>query len=445
MKISQSLLLDRQRSKEEFARAERSIPGGLVSRIRWRENQVVFERAQGPYLWDVDGNRYIDCVMAHGPVLLGHAHAGVNAAVKENLDGATQFGGAYVRETELAEAALRQLPFASKITFMTTGTEAVQLAIRAARAVTGRDLIVKFDGHYHGWIDPVYVNIPGYDASAAADSSSDAWQIPIVPASAGQGPVGGVSVARWADLDSFAALMSAQGSQVAAVIMEPFVTGFGTFSPGVEYMQGLKEICHSHGALVIYDEIVTGFRVGPAGASGVLSVTPDMATYAKAVANGFPISMLAGTDAAMAAITDGRVPAAGTYSGTPASLSAGLATLAAIETEGDAFYEHLDTIGRRLKDGFERVGAEHGLPIVVNQIGSLAQLLFGEIDRPQTVSGVYSSQRTVVTQICEAMIARGVYTTRKGLFFLSRAHTVEDMDVVIDVFDQALSTLPSAV
>lgn len=434
---------DLSNSAREFERAKRSIPGGLVSLVRRRDNQAVFAKAQGAYLWDVDGNKYIDCVMAHGPVLIGHADPVINAAAKRSLDNGVQFGGSYVRETVLAEAALRQLPFADRVTFMSTGTEAVQLAIRVARTSTGRNLIVKFQGHFHGWIDPVYVNIPGYDPTGPSDGGpgSIPGSVTIEPAVEGATSPTDIVVTTWNDLNSFTQLMNEVGDQVAAVIMEPFVTGFGTYRPSEGYLQGLKDISHKHGALVIYDEIVTGFRVSPSGTIGIEGVPPDLATYAKGIANGFPMSMLAGTREAMACIEDGRVPAAGTYSGTPASLEAAIASLARIEEEGSAFYAYLDALGRRLKNGLEEVGRARSIPIVVNQIGSLAQLLYGEIEDPHSVEGVYASDRDTVTKICEAMIARGVYMTRKGLFFLSRAHTKADIDAVISTFNDAVTAL----
>lgn len=427
-------------SAAAFERARKVIPAGLVSLIRRRDNQVVFSRARGAYLWDVDGNRYIDCVMAHGPILLGHANTVVNAAAAESLNNGVQFGGSYHRETALAEAVLQQLTFADKVTFMSTGTEAVQLAVRVARTTTGRNLVVKFEGHYHGWIDPLYVNIPGYDPQppAADENAANTDTAEIRPAVDGAAVPDGVVVARWNDLESFTRLMDEIGDEVACIIMEPLLTGFGTFFPADGYLQGLKDVAHRHGALVIFDEIVSGFRVSPSGASGLTGVTPDIGTYAKAMANGFPISMVAGTSRAMSSIEDGRVPAAGTYSGTPFSLEASIASLRLIKAEGQTFYDYLDGLGMRLKAGIEEQGKTHSLPIAANQIGSLVQIFCGDGLDTQSVNGVYASDRDFVTRVCEAMILRGIYMTRKGLIFLSRSHTPEDVDQIIEAFGLAL-------
>ncbi|MGO4588852.1 aspartate aminotransferase family protein [Paenarthrobacter sp. 2TAF44] len=436
--------LDISTSTDEHNRAKAVIPGGLVSLVRRRDHQVVFERGEGAYLWDVDGNRYIDCVMAHGPVLLGHAHPEINRAAARSLDNGIQFGGSTPGETALAEAVLKQLGYADKVTFMTTGTEAVQLAIRVARTTTGRNLIVKFHGHYHGWIDPVYVNIPGYDVQGPStqDGAGGApGSLAIQPAVDGSAIPEGILVTTWNDLDGFARLMDEIGDRTAAVIMEPFLTGFGTFEPAPGYLQGLKDICHDHGALVIYDEIVTGFRVSPSGAAGIVGVSPDLGTYAKAMGNGFPISMVAGTQEAMACLEDGTVPAAGTYSGTPASVAAARATLAEIAEEGPSFYAYLDRIGSQLRQGLEQEGQSRSISIRVNQIGSLVQILCGLIEDPRSVEGAYASDRDFVTEICEAMIGRGIYMTRKGLIFLSRAHTTADIQEIVSVFGKALDSV----
>ncbi len=430
-------------SEASFARAKQVIPAGLVSHIRYREHQAVFTRGAGAYIWDVDGNKYIDAVCAHGPVFLGHAHPTVNAAAVASISESSQFGGSIPAEAELAELALSKLPFAQKLTLMTTGTEAVQLALRIAQTATGRDRIVKFDGHYHGWIDPVYVNIPGYDPQPPADLGSPGEYTPIQPEPAvlGATPPPNIVIARWNDLEHFRKLMADVGDTIAGIIMEPLLTGFGTFAPRQEFIEGMIEIAHQHGALVIFDEIVTGFRVAPGGAAELLGVNPDIVVYAKAIANGFPIAMVAGSEEAMACVTDGTVPAAGTYSGTPHCVEAAKATLKIIFDEGGAFYAHLETVGARLKAGFERVGAEQGLPISANQIGPLVQLFWGEHLDTTSLEGVYASERKTITAIMEEMIARGVYTTRKGLFFLNRAHTEQDIDDIVEIFAESVSAV----
>jgi glutamate-1-semialdehyde 2,1-aminomutase len=426
-------------SATEQARAANSIPKGLVSFFRFRENQVVFTRAQGSRYWDVDGQEYIDVVSAHGPVLLGHGHERVNGAVTQAMGNAVLTGSPMTGESEFAEAALRCLGWAHKVTMMSTGTEAVQLAVKIARGVTGRNVIVKFQGHYHGWMDPVFVNTAGMEPPVPASGVFGPGEIPVVPFLPGGHVPNDVVIATWNDIEHFRELMERIGDRVAAVIAEPYVTNFGTFRPVPGYLEAVKKVAHGHGALVIFDEIVTGFRVGRGGAAEQQGVSPDIATYAKALGNGFPIAMVAGTEDVMQSIVDGRVPVAGTYSGNSLSVAAATAVLSHLEEHGDRLYSHLETIGAQLTKGIESVASERGVPLQGNHIGSLVQLLWGDIAEPHTMAGVYSSDRDKVTAVMEGMIRSGVYTHRKGLFFLNAAHTSADIDRVIEVFASSLS------
>lgn len=427
-------------SKRELARASQSIPGGLMSYFRMRENQVVFDRASGAYYWDIDGHRYIDTVSAHGPILLGHGNPEVNDSVSAAMRRAVLTGSPMTGELAFAEAAIRCLGWPGKVTLVSTGTEAVQFAIKIARGVTGRNVIVKFQGHYHGWMDPVFVNTAGMEPPRPATGEYAPGEIPVVPFIPTSHTPDGVIIATWGDADHLTELMDSVGDQVAAVIAEPYVTNFGTFRPRADYLEKVKDIAHGHGALLIFDEVVSGFRVNPGGAARELQVTPDIGVYAKALGNGFPIGMVAGTDEVMQSIVDGRVPVAGTYSGNPMSVAAASAVLNYIENNLTTLYPHLDALGRALKAGVEEVGRRHGVPLTGNQIGSLVQVLWGDIGNPHTMSGVYRSNREAVTHVMENMIRRGVYTHRKGLFFLNAAHTTEDIEVVVDAFDRSLQS-----
>ena len=236
-------------SATEQARAANSIPKGLVSYFRFRENQVVFTRAQGSRYWDVDGQEYIDVVSAHGPVLLGHGHERVNGAVTHAMGNAVLTGSPMTGESEFAEAALRCLGWAHKVTMMSTGTEAVQLAIKIARGVTGRNVIVKFQGHYHGWMDPVFVNTAGMEPPVPASGVFGPGEIPVVPFLPGGHVPNDVVIATWNDIEHFRELMERIGDRVAAVIAEPYVTNFGTFRPVPGYLEAVKKVAHRHGAL----------------------------------------------------------------------------------------------------------------------------------------------------------------------------------------------------
>ncbi|WP_053385979.1 aspartate aminotransferase family protein [Leucobacter japonicus] len=427
-------------SRQELARASHSIPRGLVSYFRMRENQVVYTRAKGAYYWDVDDQRYIDVVSAHGPILLGHGHDEVNTAVTEAMNRAVLTGSPMTGESEFAESALRSLGWADKVTMMSTGTEAVQLAIKIARGVTGRNTIVKFQGHYHGWMDPVFVNTAGMEPPKPASGEFEPGEIPVTPFLPNGRAPEGVVIATWNDIEHFRELMERIGDHVAAVIAEPYVTNFGTFPPPASYLASLKDIAHWHGALLIFDEVVTGFRVARGGAAQQLGVSPDLGIYAKALGNGFPIAMVAGTEQVMQSIVDGRVPVAGTYSGNSLAVAAGTAVLAHLERNEGSLYPYLEALGTELKRGLESAAAAQGVPITCNQIGSLVQILWGDIRDPHSMPGVYRSNRDAVTAVMEGMIRRGVYTHRKGLFFLNAAHTETDIEQIIEAFASSLSS-----
>jgi glutamate-1-semialdehyde 2,1-aminomutase len=429
---------DLTRSRELYARAKTVIPGGLVSRIRMRENLPVFTKGAGSRIFDEDGNEYVDTVLAHGPVLLGHAHPSVNRAVTESISRATLFGGATRAEADLAERALTFLPWADKVQFMTTGTEAVQLALRVARAATSRDIIVKFDGHFHGWIDPVYANIPGYEPKAPPRADGEGYApLAVRPAVRAATETGGLLVSRWGDLPHFRGLMDLYGSRVAAVIMEPLLTGYGSFRPDPAYLDGLMSITRAHGALVVFDDIVTGFRAARGGSAELLGATPDIGIYAKAIANGFPVSMIASSDRIMEVLADGSVPAAGTYSGAPHALAAALASLEVIDSTS-GFYHRMREIGENLARGLEEQGRELGVPIATNQVGGVVQVLVDAVGDPNTIDGVYTSDLPLVANVMEGMIQRGVFTSRKGLFYLSAAHSDADIQRVVDTFGVSL-------
>lgn len=414
-------------------RARRVIPHGVTSRGRLRAVPVVFERALGPYLYDVDGNRYVDCVMALGPLLLGHSPGLVLERVTEQLQRGIQFGGQHVGEAELAERIVELVPCADKVVFANTGSEAIHAAVRIARMTTGRRLIVKFEGHYHGWIDPVFVNSPGVPAQPTNGSL-----LRVVHNVSEQLTPTDVLVCAWNDLDALAAVLDGIGVDVAAVIMEPIPFNLGTFLPAPGYLEGVRELCDAHGILLIFDEIVSGFRLCLGGAQERLGVLPDLATYAKALASGFPIALVAGTDDAMASASDGLLYHGGTYNGTPASVAAANATLETLEREGDAIYGHLEELGRRLAGGLRDIADRSGVPLHVNQIGSLVQLLWAPHTPQRNFADVDVADKARVAALCEQVLADGVFAPPRGLLFLSAAHNAADVDQVVAAFGSAL-------
>ncbi len=414
-------------------RARRVIPRGMASRGRVRAVPVAFESGYGPYLIDVDGNRYVDCVMALGPLLLGHSPAPVLDRVRAQLDRGVQFGGQHVGEAELAERVVRLVPCAEMVLFANTGSEALQAALRVARATTGRRLVIKFDGHYHGWSDPLFVNSPGVPAGDASQGL-----IPVRHNIAGQPAPPEVLVCPWNDLEALSSVLAKYGEDVAAVMMEPVPFNLGTFWPDAGYLEGVRALCDAHGAMLVFDEVVSGFRLALGGAQEILGVVPDLATYAKGVASGFPLALVCGTERAMRSAIDGPVVHGGTYNATPMCVAAAQATLEYLEENKSVVYSHLAHLGERLAEGLRRVAEARRVPFHVNQIGSVVQLLWNPRTPTRAYADVYAAEVSPIAELCERVLADGVHVAPRGLFFLSTAHEERDVDNVIAAFDRAL-------
>lgn len=417
-------------------RARRVIPRGMASRGRARAVPVVFRDAAGSRLWDVDGNEYVDTVMALGPLLLGHSPRDVLDAVAAQLQRGILYGGQFTGEAELAERIVDVVPSAEKVLFSNTGSEAVAAALRIARASTGRQKIIKFEGHYHGWLDPMFVNSPGVPSQPVQRG-----QVTPVHNVPGQQPSADVLVLPWNDEVALELALKEHSGTIAAVIMEPLAFNLGTFAPSEGYLLRVRDLCTSHGTLLVFDEVVAGFRVGLGGAQALLGVTPDITVMAKALASGFSLAAIAGTDEALWSCTTGPVYHGGTYNGSPACVAAGIATVDRLRGESPGVYAQLDSLGRRLADGVRAQARAHDLPIVVNQIGSVIQLFWHQ-------KGVVSDYRTAaaadpapIAELCERILAEGVYATPRGLLFLSTAHSEDDVDRIVGAFDTAMAAL----
>ena len=314
------------RSHALFEAARRVIPGGVTSSIRAgaRPHPLYFERGEGPYLWDVDGTRYVDFALGYGPLLLGHAPKVVRDAVAAQLERDLTYGSQHRLEPQLAELLVSIVPGAEQAIFATTGSEAVAAALRIARTVTGRRLVLKFEGHYHGWLDGVFASV-GYDPILSGWSEHPA----SVASTAGipEGARSDVVIAQWNDLDSVEAILAEHPGQVAAIMCEPIAVNGGLIAPVPGFLEALRRLATKDGALLVFDEVITGFRVALGGAQERLATTADLAIFAKAIAGGIPLSAVTGTRAVMAPIADGRLAHNGTFNGNPIAMAAGCASL----------------------------------------------------------------------------------------------------------------------
>lgn len=415
-----------------WERTRRSLPGGVSTgmRVTMRPHPLFFDHGSGPRLVDVDGNSYLDYVLGWGPVILGHAHPALTEAVVRHARLGATFGAGHRLEYQAAEAVLAAVPGMDRVLWSNTGSEATQVALRLARAATGRQRFVKMIGHYHGWTDTFLL---GYrpDADGALESAGTRGQSAGVAAD--------VDLVRFGDLGAVAAVLEDPENDIAAVFVEPVLCNSGVIEPPAGYLEGLRVLCDRTGTVLVFDEVITGFRIAYGGAVERYGVRPDLVVLAKAIAGGYPLSAVAGRAELVDQTQHGLVHA-GTYNGNPVSLAAGLATITALSASG--VYDRLEARGRQLADGMRQAMSRHGLVGAVNQVGPVVQCC------PGVVSGANFTDFLAVDQqlydtISIELVRRGVYVLPGGRWYLSTAHTADDVAHTVRMFDEAVGAVTS--
>ena len=354
-----------ERSLELYNEARRYLAGGVSSHFRslGRPHPMFFTDANGVTVRDVDGNEYLDFTLSQGPMLVGHSHPEVLERVEREQRRGQLYAAQSVLEIDLGRRLTELIPGADLVRFCTSGSEAVHIALRVARAVTGRRRIIRFEGHYHGWYDNIFVN-------ARTSSTPAGWEPALQ--SGGQSPAAleEILLLPWNDLERGPEGLRAR-TDIAAIITEPIMCNTGCILPRSGFLEGLRELCDRNRALLIFDEIITGFRLRPGGAQEYFGVQADLATFGKAMASGFPISALAGRREYMEYIGDGRVLHAGTMNAGVPCLAAALATLDVLTRDGGAAYDRIEQLGLRLAQGIRERAAHHGLPLLVQGPGPM--------------------------------------------------------------------------
>ncbi len=423
-----------------YERTKKRLAGGVSSNVRYASTPVplFFERGEGARLYDVDGNIHIDYVLGNGPAILGHAPKPVIDAVARSLTQGQVYAGQHPRETELAERLCALLPGAEVVRFATSGTEAVLMAMRLARAFTGRTKIVKFEGHYHGWSDQAYISArPPLNEAGPADSPVPVAGSPGMPKSV----LDDVVVAGWNDLDALTAAFEHHPGEIAAVIMEPMMVNGGAIPPREAYLAGVRDLCRAQGALFICDEVITGFRVGLRGAQHRFGVTADLAIYAKAVAAGFPLAMVSGRRDVMDTLLDKGVMHGGTYNGNVQSMAAALAALDELERDDGAVYRHLEQRGTRLMQGLAALGAKHKLPVLVQGLPAIFQTFFTKAAAPKNYRDSAACDRDMALAFHTALQEQGIRVNQRTTWFLSTAHDDAIIDETLAAADRAMAAL----
>ena len=431
-------------SRELMQRARQVVAGGISSQIRLLEpggEPLFFDRADGALMWDVDGNEYVDYIQGMGPNLFGHAPVFVTRQVSQDMRQGYVFAAQFERELEVAEMSAAAVPIEDcTVRFAGSGTEIVQLALRLARGFTERSKFIRFEGHYHGWMDSVNHSVhPELGLAGSVDAPN------AVGESAGMDPGAADQVipCQWNDIELLEGAFENNRDEVAAVIMEPINANTNFIMPEPGYLEAAKELTHRHGALLIFDEVITGFRVAYGGAQELLGITPDLATYAKSIAAGFPIAMLAGRREIMDMLGSGEVYHGGSFNSNVMSISAAYASLMHLKSAGDAFYAELDRRGERLIVGLRRLGIETETDIHVQGLGSVFGISF---NRSGDLIRNYRDHATKCDagrymRFATEMMREGIRLSSNGRIHMSSAHTDEHIDRTIDAAGRALARM----
>ena len=428
-----------------FERAQRVLPGGVNSPVRgtssFRPYPVYLARGDGAHVVDVDGNRFVDVIMGLGPVVLGHNDPAVVAAVAEQVANGSIFATCTPLEVEVAETFVRMVPSVDLVRFTSSGTESTMHAMRLARGYTGKNKILKFEGHFHGNHDAVLVSVtPPIEAAGRVD---DPARLPVgrgIPPAHYEHTL----VAVWNDLAAVERVIRAHRDDLAAVILEPVMANKGFIAPEEGYLQGLREITRANGVLLILDEVITGFRFAPGGAQEYYGIDPDLSTFAKAMANGATIGAFGGRRDIMDLLGTGEVRHAGTYNAALVPLAAARATLARLGANDHEAYRILEARGRQLIDGLRTAIAAVGERAIVQGTASMLQLYFTPDEQIRSYRETVNVDHDRFMQFAHEMIKRGVMVHPDPFehWFLSTAHSEADIDRVLNAAEDSLRGLP---
>lgn len=418
-------------------RARAVIPGGVNSNVRLLAvpQPLFFAHGEGARITDVDGNTYLDFVLGQGPLIHGHSHPELLRAAQEGMSRGMMFAAQHEGEIRLAERICELVPCAERVRVACAGSEVVQTALRIARAATGRQKVLKFEGHYHGWYDNVLASVaPPLDAAGPREAPN------TVPGSPGISPAcqEDLIVLPWNDSELLESTLRARAGEIAAVITEPVMCNVGCILPRPGYLQRMRELCTELGIVLIFDEIITGFRLAPGGAQEHFGVTPDLATFAKAMAGGFPVSCLAGRADLMDILARG-VNHSGTYNANLLVVETTLASLNILTREDGAAYRRLHALGDRLRAGIQAAFEEAGIPVQIQGVGPVTHVGFA----PEPLVDYRSAARLDnprYHRLTAALLQRGVRVLERGIWYVSTVHTEADIDEAIAALRAVLAS-----
>ncbi len=430
-----------EKSRALLERARRSLAGGVSSPFRAKvPAPLYFEDGRGSRLKDVDGNWYLDYTLGWGPNILGYRHPAIVEAVRTAAEGPHTYGAQHELEYLVSEKIQSLVPCAERVSYTSSGTEAVQLAWRLCRAFTGRNLILKFEGHYHGWIDSALISYH------PAPECVGPWESPTaVMPSKGQVPnaADNVVVAPWNSLEAVERVFARRGPEIAAVVMEPVLCNSGCILPRPGFLAGAREIAHRHGALFVLDEVITGFRLALGGAQEFYGVTPDVSMFGKAVAGGLAVSGVAGRAEILEMTVDGAVAFGGSFNGSPVVLAGAHATLGVLSENGGAPLKQAHRVGETVMRGIEEAARRHGVPLLVSGFGTAFAVHFTQRAELHEYRDTFEDDPALLKRLVLALFEEGVNILPDGRMYTSVVHSEEDAAETIAAFDRALARLAS--
>lgn len=420
-------------------RAKKVLAGGVSSEFRKynHPHALFYSHGKGSKIYDVDGNEYLDFTLSQGPLILGHSHPEVLKAIDQYSEKGQLFAGQHIKEIELAEKLNDLIPSAELMRFCLDGSEAVHTAFRIARAKTKKTKFLRFEGHYHGWLD----NVSWGFSAPASETLGDREHPKVYPWSEGlpERCREEFITIPWNDVALVEKTMAEHHDEVAAIITEPIMCNNGCILPAEGFLQGLREICDRYGIALIFDEVITGFRVSLGGAQSYYQVTPDLSIFAKAFASGYPISAIVGKTEWMNVITESKVIHAGTMNSSNATVAAALSTIEVLEREKP--YERMYQLGRKLMEGLKNAAAETGHNLLVQGIGPVFHTGFTELSAIKDFRDTLMYDRIKLSRFISGMHDQGIRIIGRGLWYISAAHTEREIEYTIEKATQILRKL----